>query len=273
MRTMSSRFKQIVLCPLLPKILMKSDLLLERLTLLVLKVIYFLLPCGQVVNLVRASLADASALSSSLTREMTRRQNRVNKGSFWGCQQWPEVQRNSSSLGKGAKTKSLQHDKCALAGPCRSSAFGFLPIEPFASEDLIFWTCVRTATRHWWRPRRGRERLHLFCSAKRLHTRLVLFTLSSLGSIITTGVSYSGWNRSRGSESASTWLSRSFCTTTECIQLETECVAEYVREDDEGSRQLLCLVFARLTRRSIEPILASLDHVFRRSTSVESSNL
>ena len=142
-------------------------------------------------------------------------------------------------------------------------------VEGAGGEGLrtSFWNGYDLTTR------RGRERLHLFCSAKRLKTRLVLFTLSSLWSIITTCVSYSGWNRSRGSESASTWLSRSFCTTTECIQLETECVAGYVREDDEGSRQRLCLVFARLTRRSIEPILASLDHVFRRSTSVESSNL
>ena len=41
-------------------------------------------------------------------------------------------------------------------------------------------------------------------------------------------LSYSGWNRSRGSESASTWLSRSFCTTTQRIQLETGFVDEHV---------------------------------------------
>ena len=55
--------------------------------------------------------------------------------------------------------------------------------ELFASEDVIFWHCVRTATRHWLRQwkvqgtsfwngydlttRRSRERLYQFCSAKR----------------------------------------------------------------------------------------------------------
>ena len=68
---------------------------------------------------------------------------------------------------------------------------------------------------------RSRTSLSLLFSEK-AKTRLVFFTLSSLWSIITTCVSYSGWNRSRGSESASTWLSRSFCTTTQRIQLETE---------------------------------------------------
>ena len=70
---------------------------------------------------------------------------------------------------------------------------------------------------------------------------MVLFTLSSLWSIITACVSYSGWDRSRGSASASTWLSRSFCTTTQRIQLETELIDEHVREDDESNRQRLRL--------------------------------
>ena len=104
-------------------------------------------------------------------------------------------------------------------------------------------------------------------------TRLVLFTLSSFWSIITTSVPNSGWNCSRGSEIAGAWLSRLSCTTTQRIQLETEFVDEHVREDDESSRQRLCLGFARLTRKSIEPILASFDHTSRRSTSAESSNL
>ena len=80
------------------QVLMRSELLLERLAL----AIYFLLPWRRVVNLVRPSLEETSTLSSSLRREMTppscplcskpmiRRQNGVNKGSFWGCQQWPK---------------------------------------------------------------------------------------------------------------------------------------------------------------------------------------
>ena len=157
MRTMLCRFKQIVLCPLLPKILMRSarDLLpalftqtlnlrgppssffltwLERLALLVLLAIYFQLPWRRVVNLVSPSLEDTSTSSSSSRREMTppscplclkpmiRRQNRV-KGNFWGCQRNPT---ELVVLGKWAKTKSLQHDEVALVDSCSSSTLGFL---------------------------------------------------------------------------------------------------------------------------------------------------
>ena len=99
-RTMLCRFRQIVLCPPLAEILIRSELLLERLALLVQKAIYILLPWKRGVNLARPSLEDTDTLSISWRREMTppscplcskpmiRRQNRVYKGSFWGCQQW-----------------------------------------------------------------------------------------------------------------------------------------------------------------------------------------
>ena len=132
--------------------------------------------------------------------------------------------------------------------------------EPFASEDLIFWKCEKACEPPFGTVRsdhqaRSRTSLSVLFNEK-AKTRLVLFTLSSLWNI-TTCVSCSGWNRSRGSESASTWLSRSSCTITQRIQLEAEFVDEHVREDDESSRQRLCLGFARLTMKSIEPILAS----------------
>ena len=46
-------------------------------------------------------------------------------------------------LGKGAKTKSLQHDKSALVDPWLQLNTWIPPVlivgtEPFASEDLIF---------------------------------------------------------------------------------------------------------------------------------------
>ena len=66
----SLRFKQIVLCPLVSKIMMKSELLLERLAQLALNAIYFLLPWRRVVNLVRPSLGETSTLSSSSRREV-----------------------------------------------------------------------------------------------------------------------------------------------------------------------------------------------------------
>ena len=142
-------------------------------------------------------------------------------------------------------------------------------VESAGGESLrtSFWNGYDLTTR------RGRERLYQFCSTKR--PRHVWFSSPCRvsGASSQRRVSYSGWNRSRGSESASTWLSCSICTTTQRIQLEIEFVDEHVREDDESSRQRLCLEFARLTRKSIEPILASSDHMSRRSTSAESPEL
>ena len=215
-----------------------------------------------------------------------------------GCAAVAEVQRISSSLGKGQRrnlssmTQALSLILAAaqhLASSCthcwnRAVRFGRPDLlEVCANRDSPQVEAVESAggeglrTSFWngydLTTRRGRERLYQFCSAKKTKTRLVLFTLSSLWNIITTCVSCSGWHRGRGSESASTWLSRSFCTATQRIQLETEFVDEHVREGDESSRQWLCLGLERLTRKSPEPILASSDHISRRSTSAESSNL
>ena len=195
-------------------------------------------------------------------------------------------------LGTEVKMKLLQHDTNSLIDTCRSSTSGFLLyrlLEPSRSlrktwssgsvcgqrlaagggsgkrrrrrpaNLLVKW--LRSAHKAW-----TRTSLSVLFSEK-VKTRLVLFILSSLWSIMTTCVSYPGWNRSRGSESASTWLSFSFCATTQCIQLETEFAAGYVREDDESSSQRVFLGFARLTRKSIESILSSFDHFSQRSTS------
>ena len=100
-RMMILQLKQIVSCPPLPKILLRNDLLSERFALLLLKVIHFLVPWKQLVKTTKWNLRDTSTSSSSSRKEvlvprcllcskpMIRRQHRVNKGSFWGCQQWP----------------------------------------------------------------------------------------------------------------------------------------------------------------------------------------
>ena len=208
-----------------------------------------------------------------------------------------EVQRNSSSLGKGQRRKfssmtqvlslilaAAQHpDSCC--NDCRNRAVRFgRPdlLEVCANSNSPLVEAVESAGEEGLRTslwngydlttRRGRELLYLFCSAKR--PRHVWFSSPCRASGASSQrVSYPGWNRSRGSESASTWLSFSFCATTQCIRLETEFAAGYVREDGESSCQRLFLRFARLTRKSIESILASFHHFFQRSTSFESSNL
>ena len=180
------------------------------------------------------------------SKPMIRRQNRVNKGSFW-LSALTEVQRNSSSLGKGRRrnfsstTKVLSLIFAAaqhLDSSCtdcwnRAVRFGRPDLlEVWASSDSSHVEAVESAggeglrTSFWngndLTTRRGRERLYSVLFSEKAKTRLVLFTLSSLWSIITTCVSKTGWNRSRGSESASKWLSCSFCATTQCIELNTE---------------------------------------------------
>ena len=90
----------------------------------------------RVVSLVSPSLEDTSTPSSSSRREMTppscplfqtddTKTESCQQRKLLGLSAVAEVQRNSSSLGR-AKTKSLQHDKCALVDPCSSSTLGFL---------------------------------------------------------------------------------------------------------------------------------------------------
>ena len=199
-----------------------------------------------------------------------------------------EVQRNSSLLGKGQRRNlssmtivlslilsAAQHlDSSCIVYWNRAVHFRRLDLlEVCAKSESPLVEAVESAGGEGLRTSFsngydlttwcGRERLYLFCSAKR--PRHVWFSSPCRvsGASSQTCVSYSGGNRNRGPESASTWLSCSFCVTTPCIQLETEFVAVYVREDDEGSRQRACLGFARLKRKPVEPILASFGHISR----------
>ena len=140
--------------------------------------------------------------------------------------------------------------------------------ELFASEDLLEVCAnsdsplveavestgggsLRTSFWNGYDPtRRCRERLYQFCSTKR--PRHVWF--SSLCRV--SGTSSQRVSRILDGIAAVVprVQARSFCTTTQCIQLETDFGAGYIREDDEGSRQRLCLGFARLTRKSIDDL-------------------
>ena len=106
--------------------------------------------------------------------------------------------------------------------------------------------------------RRGRERLYLFCSAKR--ARHVWFSSPCQ---VFGATSQSESRILNGVADASTWLPCPFCATTHCVQLETKCTAWYVRKDGETSCQMLCLGSARFSRKSTEPVLASFDHFSR----------
>ena len=209
-----------------------------------------------------------------------------------------EVQRNSSSLGKGQRrnfssmTKVLSLILAAaqhLDSSCtdcwnRAVRFGRPDLlEVCANSDSPLVVAVESAggeslrTSFWngydLTTRRGRERLYQFCSTKR--PRHVWFSSPCRVS----GASSQRVSRILDGIAAvdprvqALGCHVSFCTTTQRIQLEIEFVDEHVREDDESSRQRLCLEFARLTRKSIEPILASSDHMSRRSTSAESPKL
>ena len=177
---------------------------------------------------------DTTQLSAVFEADVTKTES-CQQGKLPWLSAAAEVQRNSSSLGKrqrrnfSSMTKVLslilaaaQHldSYCSdcwnravhfgrpdLLEVCANSASPLVEaVESAGGEGLrtSFWNGYDLTTR------RGRERLYQFCSTKKAKTRLVLFTLSSLWNIITTSVSYAGWNRSCGSESASTWLSRSF---------------------------------------------------------------
>ena len=63
-----------------------------------LKAIYFLSPWKRVVHLVIPSLEDTS---TPCLKPMIRRQNRVNKRNFWGCQQWLKCNGTRRPLERG----------------------------------------------------------------------------------------------------------------------------------------------------------------------------
>ena len=147
-------------------------------------------------------MRDTSTSSSSSRKEahcplcskpMIRRQNRVNKGSFSVCLQCPsDVQRNSPSLGKGQRrnlssmTKVLSTIFAAaqfLDSSCadfwnRAVRFGRPDLlEIRVNSDSPLANAVESAGGEGLRAsswngydlttRRGRERLYVFCSAKR----------------------------------------------------------------------------------------------------------
>ena len=153
----------------------------------------------------------------------------------------------------------------------------------FGRHDLLE-VCVRTATRHWlkhWKvqaekacetlsgtgttTKQSRERLHQFCLREKAETRLDTF--GSLHLVEFLEYHHNGcpvfWKELQP------WF-------RECKHLAVTFTlhnhsAHPVGREDESSRPRLGL--ARLTRKSTEPILAIFDHISRRSTSAEPSNL
>ena len=165
------------------------------------------------------SLEDTNTLSSSLRREttapscplclklMVRRQNRVNKGNFWSCQQWPKCNGVFSLIFAAAQHLDSSCTDCWN----RAVRFGRPDLlEVSANSDSPLAEALESADGEGLRAsfrngydlttKRGRDRLCQFCSTQR--PRHVWF------SIITTCIPNSGWNCSRGSEIASTRLSR-----------------------------------------------------------------
>ena len=159
-------------------------------------------------------------------------------------------------LGKGAKTKPLQHDQSALNDLCRRAVrFGrpdLLEVCANSNSPLVdavesaggeglrasFWNGLRSDYQA-----RTRTPLRVLFSEE-TKTRMVFVTLSSFWSIITTCVSNSARDCRCLSESASTWLPRPFFTTAQFGQLEPEFLARHDRKDVEGSRQWLRVRFA-----------------------------
>ena len=179
-----------------PSAVSRAGLLLERFALLVLKAIHSVLQWRPIVNLVRPKLRDASTQSSSSkgancplrSKPRIRRQNRVNKGSFWCGQRWPTCsgtrlpwergqRRNFSSTTKVLSMifAAAQHLDASCAD-CWNRAVRFgrpdllevcahsdsplvEAVESAGGQDLrtSFWNGYDLTTR------RGRERLHLFC--------------------------------------------------------------------------------------------------------------
>ena len=179
-------------------------MLWERFAPLVLKVIHFLLPWKQLVDPTKSNLRDTSTPSNSsrkgvlvpscplCSKPMIRRQNRVNKGSFWGCQQWPMCngtrrpwERGKDEAFTSSMTKVLStifaaaqflDSSCAdcwnravrcgrpdLLEMCVNSDSPLVnAVESAGGEGLraSFWNGYDLTAR------RGRERFHVFCSEK-----------------------------------------------------------------------------------------------------------
>ena len=181
-----------------------------------------------------------------------------------------DVQRNSSSLGKGQRrnlssmTKVLSMIFAAaqfLDSSCadcwnRAIRFGRPDLlEICANSDSPLVDAVESAGAsfllEWIRfdfQARTRTSPRVLFSEE-TETRMVFVTLSSFWSIITACVSHSARDCRCLSESASTWLPRPFLTTTQFGQLEPEVLARHDRKDVEGSRQWLRVGF--VTRKEV----------------------
>ena len=130
---------------------MRSELLLERLALLVFEgdlrpmaMETSCQPCETEFGRHRHTVQllekgdDTAPLSAVFEADETKTES-CQQGKLLGLSAVAEVQRNSSSLGKGQRRNFSSMTKVLSL------------ILAAASEDLIYWKCVRTATRHWWR--------------------------------------------------------------------------------------------------------------------------
>ena len=166
--------------------------------------------------------------------------------------------------------------------------------ELFASEDLIFWKCVRTATRHLveavdsaggeglrtscWNgydltTRRGRERLYQFCSTKRprhvwfsspcrvsgASSQRVSRILDGTAAVVPRVQLLGCHVHFAQPLSVSSWRQNALLGMSEKMMKAVVNGCAWGLRDSRGS----------LLNRS----LASFDHIFRRAASVESSNL
>ena len=206
-----------------------------------------------------------------------------------------EVQRNSPSLGKGQRrnlsstTKVLSLILAAaqhLDSSCtdcwnRAVRFGRPDLlEVCANSDLPRlrqWkvqaekVCEPPLERVLSDHRRGRERLYQFCSAKR--PRHVWFSSPCR----VCGTSQRVSRILDGIEAVAPRVQALGCHVHFAQPLSVSSWRQNSLMSVSGkmmsSRQRLRLGFARLKRKSVEPVLASFDHISRRSTSAESSNL
>ena len=127
-----------------------------------------------------------------------------------------DVQRNSSPLGNGQRRNLSSMTKGAGHDFCRRS-FGRPALKAY--EPLSGGYDLTT--------RRGRERLYLFCSAKR--PRHVSFPSPcrsqklNFWRSLATRVSYCRWNGHLVSEIASSWLSAARCNEVQCSTYPTTC--------------------------------------------------
>ena len=201
------------------------------------------------------------------TDETTRESRQ--QGKFLGLSAVADVQRNSSSLGKGQRRNlssmakvlstifAVTQFRDSSCADCWNRAVRFgRPdlLEICANSDSSLVNAVESAggeglrsfLLEWIRfhsQARTRTSLHVLFSEE-TKTRMVFFTLSSFRSIITACVSLSARDCRCLSESTGTWLPCPFLTTTQFGQLESEILARHDRKDVEGSRQWLRVRFA-----------------------------